>query len=290
MDDKPDGTTQKKDGAGDTTNPPPPSLSDEKGAAVGAQDAKNPGQVPNAEVPTPTPSRWMRFRRWLITPEGTGVLMAVFTAAIAFTGIIGAILVWQGGKDTSTIADAAQKQVCAANRNADAAQQFADTAVLINRNVNDAVGKLDAQATGTQHAANAAESAADIAKEALATTVDLDRQERRPWVGLQDFRCEKCTSLGVGTLTIESMYGMMENTEKPPAVKMTIDAVWTDRKASDPIPDLDSIKSQMHDRNPYEVPPNLPPDMVAGITKLMETLKRLAEPPEVVLPPNAVRT
>jgi hypothetical protein len=86
------------------------------------------------------------------------------------------------------------------------------------------------------------------------------------------------------------MYGMMENTGKTPAVKMTIDAVWTDRKASDPIPDLDSIKSQMHDRNPYEVPPNLPPDMVAGITKLMETLKRLAEPPEVVLPPNAVRT
>ena len=75
MDDKPDGTTQKKDGTGDTTNPPPPTLSDEKDAAVGAQDAKNPGQVPSAEVPAPTPSRWMRFRRWLITPEGTGVTL-----------------------------------------------------------------------------------------------------------------------------------------------------------------------------------------------------------------------
>jgi hypothetical protein len=72
-----------------------------------------------------------------------------------------------GSGDTTAIANAAKIQACAAQRSAAAAQQFADTAILINGNVNAAVGKLDKQARASQRSANAAKSAAVTADEAL---------------------------------------------------------------------------------------------------------------------------
>jgi hypothetical protein len=60
-----------------------------------------------------------------------------------------------------------KKQACAANRSADAAQQFADTATLINGGIGDAVKRLDTQAKATQRSANAAKSAANTADKAL---------------------------------------------------------------------------------------------------------------------------
>jgi hypothetical protein len=55
-----------------------------------------------------------------------------------------------GGADTKAIANAAQKQVCAANRSVDAAQKFADTAEDINKGIKDAAQQLQASAENSK--------------------------------------------------------------------------------------------------------------------------------------------
>ena len=113
---------------------------------------------------------------WATCVIAAGTLVSA--AAIAFQ--------WRemvkGGADTSALVGYAQRQAddadkikSSADKQAAAAQRFADTAGLINSNVNDAVGKLDAQARATQRSANAAKSAADTAIAGL-----------RPWIKIMD--------------------------------------------------------------------------------------------------------
>jgi hypothetical protein len=122
----------------------------EEGNAVG-QDPTTDPYIPSTLVAPPAnpPGRLKRVLRWLASPEGTGVMMVVLTAVIAGSGIVGIILVIQGGRDTTRIREAAERQ-------ARAAQQFADTAILINTNIDSAVGKLNQQAQATEDTASAA--------------------------------------------------------------------------------------------------------------------------------------
>ena len=143
------------------------------------------------------------------------------------------------------------------------------------------------QAKATINLAEQARRSADIAEKALQANRELAQEKQRPWVGLRDFRCEDCTSDTDGTLKIGKMFGIMENTGQTPAVQMIINAVWTNRKGSDPIPDYDSIKNMMGD--PYEVPEYLPEDIAAKISKTMKLTKQFTEPAPTVLPPKAVR-
>ena len=69
--------------------------------------------------------------------------MVFLTAVIAATGVVGVILVVKGGSDTQKMIAAAQQQACAAH-------QFADTAKLINGNINAAVGELALQAQDSE--------------------------------------------------------------------------------------------------------------------------------------------
>ena len=103
------------------------------------------------------------------------VWIAILTVVMAGFGALTWREIHAGGVDTKAVADAAQKQACASSKSAKAAQDFAATASLINGNINDAVGKLDAQAKATQRSANAAKSAADSAVVSL-----------RPWIKITD--------------------------------------------------------------------------------------------------------
>jgi len=92
-----------------------------------------------------------------ITAEATHKI-AIYTVVMALVAIFTLVELYRGGADTKALveaskkqADAAQKQACAAQHNADAAQQFSNTAGLINRNIHDAVGKLNTQAKATQN-------------------------------------------------------------------------------------------------------------------------------------------
>jgi hypothetical protein len=78
--------------------------------------------------------------------------MNVFlTFIIAATGVVGIILVVQGGKDTARIRDAAEKQ-------AKAARDFADTAASINAGINNAVSQLNIQAGAENTSAKIAQA------------------------------------------------------------------------------------------------------------------------------------
>lgn len=109
--------------------------------------------------------RWHRFVTWLCDLKASDAMMVFLTFVIAGTGVVGIILVIQGGKDTQRLVEAAQKS-------ANAAKSFADSATKINTGISDAVSKLELQATANQTLAQAANTA-------NTNTVEADR----PWIG-----------------------------------------------------------------------------------------------------------
>jgi hypothetical protein len=117
------------------------------------------------------PSRFKRFVRFFSKSEWVNVFL---TAVIAVTGVVGIFLVIQGGEDTRRIRDAAEKQ-------AQAAGDFADTASRINSGINDAVSRLDIQAgaektsaEATEKIASANETSARVSQAALQPAIAFD--------------------------------------------------------------------------------------------------------------------
>jgi hypothetical protein len=203
-----------------------------------------------------------------------------------------------GAKDTHDLAVAARDQANASKAQSEQAEAQTDKmaeSITKTDNLIGATNKLAAQA-GRQ---------ADAAHEAITAAAQLAQQDRRPWVGLRDFRCDGCSSetstsptITPGsrpsreeTITIGNMFGIMENSGKTPAVQMIVNAIWTDGKAGDPIPDYDSIEQKLRSRmeSTYRIPSNVPPEFAAEITKTMEIAKRKSSPTPTVLPPSAIR-
>lgn len=143
MPDQPDGENREQGQTNSNTprpEAPPPKKQGTGEGEHAAKDEKNPSQTQQP------PSRWSRFGTYFTKAEWVNVFL---TCVIAGTGVVGIILIIQGGADTQKMIKAAQQQACAA-------QQFSATAKLINGNINDAVGKLDTQATAMQNASAAA--------------------------------------------------------------------------------------------------------------------------------------
>ncbi|MGB8028105.1 MAG: hypothetical protein WCF30_00435 [Terracidiphilus sp.] len=101
------------------------------------------------QPPQLPPPRTKRFLKFFTKSEWVNVFL---TAVIALTGIVGIILVIQGSSDTARIRDAAEKQ-------AQAARDFANTAASINTGISNAVGKLDIQAGAEELSAQIAQAA-----------------------------------------------------------------------------------------------------------------------------------
>jgi hypothetical protein len=141
-------------------------------------DAAPPEWETPAEIPTPIPSpvdplqpppnpytkkddepkkmsKSEKIMVWATCVIAAGTLMSFGAIRLQWKEMV------KGSEDTTAIREAAQKQ-------ADAAQMFADTASLINGNINDAVAKLDAQARATQKAADAAHLSAEGLRPRLA--------------------------------------------------------------------------------------------------------------------------
>lgn len=123
--------------------------------------------------------------------------MVFLTAVIALTGLVGIILVILGGRDTSRLVTAAEKQAAAARKSADAAKSFADTAEQISKGISEAVDKLKVQASANQNLASAA-------KIANANTLEADR----PWIGVflqvSDFALGKTPTTPLYSRTVGS--------------------------------------------------------------------------------------
>jgi hypothetical protein len=117
-------------------------------------------------------------------------VMVFATCVIAAGTLVSAgaiVLQWKemvkGGADTTALvgyaqrqADDADKMRLSADKQAGASQQFADTASLINGNINDAVSKLNLQADKTQSLMEQVKRQSDLAEKQF-SLVD------RPWVG-----------------------------------------------------------------------------------------------------------
>lgn len=90
--------------------------------------------------PQQNPSNRIRFWGFFSKHEW---VMVFLTAVIAATGVVGVYLVVKGKSDTQKMITAAQRQACAAH-------QFADSAKLINGNITAAVEKLALQARDSE--------------------------------------------------------------------------------------------------------------------------------------------
>lgn len=178
MSDQPETENHQETGTEQASQGPPPPLPQAKGKEIQGKDPK-PGAQESGAGPAPETS-WARFKKWVYPMEFTDAVMILLTIFIAMGTIASAVAIgyqWHemhvGGKDTTRIADAADVSANAAGDSADAAQQFADTADDINRNLNDAVKKLDAQA----------QAAADSIK----ATQGAMRLDQRAWVVVKGF-------------------------------------------------------------------------------------------------------
>ncbi len=164
MEDKPKGEPVAGVGGSQAARVPPPPPVVKEGDANGVQHVEG-HQQPAPQLKPVKRSRIKRLSRFFSRSEWVNVFL---TAVIAGTGVIGIVLVIQSGKDTKKIITAAQQQ-------ATAAQQFANTASLINGGIEGAVGKLDNQAKATQMSANAAQEQSSTSARELELS-------QRPWV------------------------------------------------------------------------------------------------------------
>jgi hypothetical protein len=173
----------------------------------------------------------------------------------------------KGGTDTHELAVQAKNQ-------ADRTRDIADRAL--------------AQANATNFLARETKRATDIAERAMQTNIELSREDRRAWVGLQGFQCTGCTVDTDFSIIVRDFTGILVNTGKTPALKMTFNNAFMNRKRGEPIPDWETVQRETA-QPPRTLPPNIRPDLKAGIQKSEEIIKRESIEVEA-LPPNAVRT
>ncbi len=226
----------------------------------------------------PPKKSWLR--RAASEANAADWIIAAFTVVIALVGIlqwrvIGGQLdeMKKGGTDTHELAVQAKNQ-------ADRTRDIADRTL--------------AQADATNRLAAEAKRQADIARAAMNSSIELSREDRRPWVGLQAVQCNGCTIGEDRSLNIRDLAGLIANTGRTPALQMVIDNyVAVNAAKSDPIPDWSSIerKRKQDEERAFRISPNLPPNMAAEISKSLEKVKRdMAFQKSIgVLPPNGTR-
>lgn len=135
------------------------------------------------DEPPPNRSAW---ERWQSHPLPDRV-MAYFTGVVAVCAALQIWILVGGSAQTNQLiraaninACAAQKIAAASDRNAAAAEKFATNAGLINDRINEAVGKLNIQATELSKSVGQASRLAGDAETANARAIEFDR----PWIGI----------------------------------------------------------------------------------------------------------
>lgn len=175
MEETPKGTSEEQQRQDNAAQPPPPPPTTKEGNEGGLQHPEEYQQKPEVQQPPPgNPSRFRSLLGFFTKSEwamvGLTAVIVILTAVLAGTGVVGIILVIQGGQDTVRIRNAAEQQANAASDQADAAQQFSDTAEDINGRMSDAVDQLSAAAENTKRTIGNAEKSF--------------RAEQRAWVGV----------------------------------------------------------------------------------------------------------
>ena len=115
-------------------------------------------------------------------------VMMWLTGVIAFGTLVSAVAIgfqWyelhEGGFDTAAIAKAAKQQACAAQKSAQAARDFADSAANINVGITDAVKELNRQA---KEAELSRRTSSEASQKTLDATISNFHRDQRAWVGI----------------------------------------------------------------------------------------------------------
>jgi hypothetical protein len=187
MEEKPTGQDEKQDSADQAAQSPPPTFPDKEEATEGGKMPS--GQSDHSGEQINPKTKWQRFKAWCSEITFADAVMLLLTLVIAGTGIVGILLVIQGGEDTTNIAEAAKSQACSARkiaeaseRNATAAEGFAASAGGIKTGIDGAVLKLQAQADKMEDARKSSER---NSTNALQATIDNFHQDQRAWVGIE---------------------------------------------------------------------------------------------------------
>jgi hypothetical protein len=167
-------------------------------------------------------------------------VMVLATCVIAVGTLVsaGAIcLQWRemvsGSDDTTKIANAADQIKIYAGNAKDSAQQFSDTAGLINGNINAAVRKLDAQAEATQRSTAIAQSAL--------------YWEQRPWLGVQINQQVGPNSprIAPGNVAPGIFQVIVRNFGRTPALRWRTEcSEYTEYPQPERVPDCDTLRAQ----------------------------------------------
>ena len=185
--------------------------------------------------------------------------------------------------DTHALAEAAKTQAVAADtQSKQAIEQTAKMAQSLTR--------TDNLIKATSDLAKESHRQANIAKDTLTFSQESADQDRRPWVGIQLIECNGCTSDQDG-FTIGSLVVGISNTGRTPAINLHIDHVLTSVKWTDPIPDIDTFRKNLRERNRTTTPDlrlnNLPPEIEAQRAKSeADTAKMLELMDKDNMPPS----
>ncbi len=126
------------------------------------------------------------------------------------------LVAWQSYHDTTPLIGYAKDSKDAAIKSAKAAADFADTASGMNRNISDAVAKLNLQAAATHDLAVAAKQQAADAKQVAQTTAATYDASLRPYVGVEDDH----TDVDPTKFTITHLF-TLKNSGQIPAASVT---------------------------------------------------------------------
>jgi hypothetical protein len=175
MQDKPEGS--KEQSQTEPSPPPPPAPIPPADITpippIAGQGAAPPSRDEQPRNPNPPPedkfTKNDKVMMWLTGVIAFGTLVSAVAIGLQWREMVG------GGKQTEQIIAAANINAEAATKSAQAAKDFADSAVKINAGVGDAAGKLNTQAGATQKLAQAARHSADATSQLLETEKSLDR-------------------------------------------------------------------------------------------------------------------
>jgi hypothetical protein len=212
---------------------------------------------------------WQRWKRTAIHNKAlvvTSILVAFATLFYSGAAIFQVIIMNKSARDASVQGD---KLIIQAEKSATASRDFADAAQLQAQKM-----KTLADNSGLQ---------ASIARKALATTIESANLDRRPWIGIVDYRCNGCSEAD-GTIKIGEFYAVMANTGKTPAIDMNLRIGFSLRTGKDSPPDV-SHEIDVMEHRMAQIDPHIPPQFVAE-----NTLRRKEMFAKEVLAPNATRS
>jgi hypothetical protein len=112
------------------------------------------------------------------------VWMAAFTVVLAILSSLTLVLLYEGGIDTHALAKASEDTAIAAQKNADAAHSFAQSADKIREETAHAVTELRRAANDSE---DSLKENSRNAQNALNVSIEASKLDERAWFGISDF-------------------------------------------------------------------------------------------------------